>query len=136
MSFQQSPMPPTQSGKLPIPRLNRPLDRPKKPPKKSDVLRQGRVARACLSCRARKVKCNGAQPRCQNCVDDSVPCVYPASRKDRLKTLVMSLSCSFLPMLMLSRHSLDREGLPVEWVRSVYRGDRYKFVARLKRPVD
>jgi GntR family transcriptional regulator len=39
-----------------------------------------------------------------------------------------------LPMLMLSRHSLDREGAPVEWVRSVYRGDRYKFVARLRRP--
>ncbi len=39
-----------------------------------------------------------------------------------------------LPMLMLSRHSRDRDGQPVEWVRSVYRGDRYKFVARLKRP--
>ncbi|MEU4270273.1 GntR family transcriptional regulator [Streptomyces sp. NPDC026092] len=39
-----------------------------------------------------------------------------------------------LPMLMLSRHSLDAQGEPVEWVRSVYRGDRYKFVARLKRP--
>ena len=39
-----------------------------------------------------------------------------------------------LPMLMLSRHSLDSEGEPVEWVRSVYRGDRYKFVARLQRP--
>ncbi len=34
-----------------------------------------------------------------------------------------------LPMLMLSRHSLDAQGEPVEWVRSVYRGDRYKFVA-------
>jgi len=41
-----------------------------------------------------------------------------------------------LPMLMLSRHSQDRTGQPVEWVRSVYRGDRYKFVARLKRPQD
>jgi GntR family transcriptional regulator len=39
-----------------------------------------------------------------------------------------------LPMLMLSRHSLDMGGEPVEWVRSVYRGDRYKFVARLRRP--
>jgi GntR family transcriptional regulator len=39
-----------------------------------------------------------------------------------------------LPMLMLSRHSIDTTGEPVEWVRSVYRGDRYKFVARLKRP--
>ncbi|OAR24734.1 GntR family transcriptional regulator [Streptomyces sp. ERV7] len=41
-----------------------------------------------------------------------------------------------LPMLMLSRHSIDGDGEPVEWVRSVYRGDRYKFVARLKRPTD
>ncbi|MBB5936865.1 GntR family transcriptional regulator [Streptomyces zagrosensis] len=41
-----------------------------------------------------------------------------------------------LPMLMLSRHSLDDNGEPVEWVRSVYRGDRYKFVARLRRPTD
>ncbi len=39
-----------------------------------------------------------------------------------------------LPMLLLSRHSIDTSGEPVEWVRSVYRGDRYKFVARLKRP--
>ncbi|NJP66995.1 UTRA domain-containing protein [Streptomyces spiramenti] len=39
-----------------------------------------------------------------------------------------------LPMLMLSRHSRDSDGEPVEWVRSVYRGDRYKFVANLERP--
>jgi GntR family transcriptional regulator len=35
---------------------------------------------------------------------------------------------------MLSRHSIDTTREPVEWVRSVYRGDRYKFVARLSRP--
>ena len=46
------------------------------------------------------------------------------------------LEHSGLPMLMLSRHSLDKDEQPVEWVRSVYRGDRYKFVARLKRPQD
>ena len=39
-----------------------------------------------------------------------------------------------LPMLLLSRHSFDGDGEPVEWVRSVYRGDRYKFTTRLKRP--
>jgi GntR family transcriptional regulator len=39
-----------------------------------------------------------------------------------------------LPMLLLSRHSRDAEGTPVEWVRSVYRGSRYKFVAALRRP--
>lgn len=40
-----------------------------------------------------------------------------------------------MPMLLLSRHSFDTAGKPVEWVRSVYRGDRYKFVATLNRPV-
>ena len=35
------------------------------------------------------------------------------------------------PMMMLSRHSFDAEDTPVEWVRSFYRGDRYKFVATL-----
>ncbi|NUP31828.1 MAG: GntR family transcriptional regulator [Streptomycetaceae bacterium] len=39
-----------------------------------------------------------------------------------------------MPLLLLSRHSFDTDGEPVEWVRSVYRGDRYKFVARLQRP--
>lgn len=39
-----------------------------------------------------------------------------------------------LPLLLLSRHSFDDRGEPVEWVRSLYRGDRYKFVARLRRP--
>lgn len=39
-----------------------------------------------------------------------------------------------MPLLMLSRHSFDQDGQPVEWVRSVYRGDRYKLVARLRRP--
>jgi GntR family transcriptional regulator len=39
-----------------------------------------------------------------------------------------------MPMLLLSRHSFDTSDRPVEWVRSVYRGDRYKFVAELNRP--
>lgn len=39
-----------------------------------------------------------------------------------------------LPMLLLARHSFDGDGLPVEWVRSIYRGDRYKFVAMLNPP--
>ena len=39
-----------------------------------------------------------------------------------------------MPMLLLSRQTFDTEERPVEWVRSVYRGDRYKFVATLNRP--
>jgi GntR family transcriptional regulator len=41
-----------------------------------------------------------------------------------------------LPLLLLSRHSLDDAGKPIEYVRSLYRGDRYKFVAHLQRPTD
>ncbi|MFY1678730.1 MULTISPECIES: GntR family transcriptional regulator [unclassified Streptomyces] len=39
-----------------------------------------------------------------------------------------------LPMLSLSRHSFDERGRAVEWTRSVYRGDRYRLVARLRVP--
>ena len=38
------------------------------------------------------------------------------------------------PMLLLSRHSFAADGKPVEFVRSIYRGDRYKFVTTLSRP--
>src|SRR5580698_9788093 len=38
-----------------------------------------------------------------------------------------------LPLLLLSRHAIDTSGLPVEWAQSWYRGDRYKFITRLRR---
>jgi GntR family transcriptional regulator len=39
-----------------------------------------------------------------------------------------------LPLLLLSRHAFDIHGEPVEWAQSFYRGDRYKFITRLRRP--
>ena len=39
-----------------------------------------------------------------------------------------------LPLLLLCRHAFDSAGAPVEWAQSRYRGDRYKFVTRLRRP--
>ena len=39
-----------------------------------------------------------------------------------------------LPLLLLTRTSWDDEDRPVEYVRSLYRGDRYRFVANLSRP--
>lgn len=41
-----------------------------------------------------------------------------------------------LPMLLLSRHAFDATGGPVEWAQSLYRGDRYKFITRLRRHPD
>ena len=38
-----------------------------------------------------------------------------------------------IPLLLLSRHAIDSTGHPVEWAQSWYRGDRYKFVTRLRR---
>jgi hypothetical protein len=38
-----------------------------------------------------------------------------------------------MPLLLLSRHSFDADGMPVEWAQSRYRGDRYKLVTRLHR---
>jgi GntR family transcriptional regulator len=38
------------------------------------------------------------------------------------------------PILVLGRHSFDGDGVPIEYVRSWYRGDRYTFVARLSAP--
>lgn len=68
--------------KIAIPRL----ERRDQPPQKSAEPNRHRVSRACLNCRSRKVKCNGAQPRCKNCEDNSTNCVYASSRRDRLKT--------------------------------------------------
>ena len=39
-----------------------------------------------------------------------------------------------VPVLLLSRNTYDEQGRPFEWVRAVYRGDRYTFVAHLTRP--
>jgi GntR family transcriptional regulator len=39
-----------------------------------------------------------------------------------------------LPVLLLSRLTLDGAGQPFEFVRATYRGDRFKLVARLVRP--
>ena len=35
-----------------------------------------------------------------------------------------------LPMLLVHRTARDATGRPVEWTRSVFRGDRFRFVAR------
>lgn len=35
-----------------------------------------------------------------------------------------------LPMLLVHRTAWDADGRPVEWTRSVFRGDRFRFVAR------
>ena len=64
--------------------------------------------------------------------------VVPVSAEETIETATASPREAELlstetgaPILMLSRHSFDEAGDPVEWVRSWYRGDRYRFVTRL-----
>lgn len=37
------------------------------------------------------------------------------------------------PLLLIQRRGLNAEGIPVEWTRSVFRGDRFQFFARTRR---
>jgi GntR family transcriptional regulator len=61
--------------------------------------------------------------------------VYGVHLAEADETIETSLSTPReAQLLLLSRHSRDAQGTPVEWVRSVYRGSRYKFVAALRRP--
>jgi GntR family transcriptional regulator len=64
--------------------------------------------------------------------------VVPVSAEESIETAAASPREAALlgtdtgaPMLILSRHSFEIDGTPVEWVRSWYRGDRYRFVAHL-----
>lgn len=99
-SYMSLPNAPSQPGpsKVAIPKLvQKKTDAPRKPA----ASRLNRVNRACLSCRSRKIKCNGAKPTCFNCRESGTSCVYASSRKDRLKTLVMPL-CRARPELMFA----------------------------------
>ena len=63
----------------------------------------------------------------------SLPTARP--RRADLAGLALSATCLVhclaLPMLLLHRVSYDVDGHPVERARSLYRGDRFSFVARL-----
>jgi GntR family transcriptional regulator len=39
-----------------------------------------------------------------------------------------------LPLLLVHRTAWDAEGQVVEWTRSVFRGDRFRFHARIDTP--
>jgi GntR family transcriptional regulator len=64
--------------------------------------------------------------------------VHPVEAEETIETASASPRDAILlqvdtgaPILVLSRHSFDDDGQPIEYVRSWYRGDRYTFVARL-----
>lgn len=67
----------------------------------------------------------------------------PVSAEETIETVMSSPPTSGLletevgmPMLLLTRTTTGDDGEPFEFVRSIYRGDRYRFVSRLERPSD
>ncbi|CED85560.1 Zn(2)-C6 fungal-type DNA-binding domain [Phaffia rhodozyma] len=40
-------------------------------------IKRKRVERACLNCRKRRIKCNGAEPKCEACTNFRSECAYP-----------------------------------------------------------
>ncbi len=67
--------------------------------------------------------------------------VIPVSADETIETVLAPPAASRLlgtdattPMLLLTRSSRDESGRPVEYVRSLYRGDRFRFAARITRP--
>jgi GntR family transcriptional regulator len=67
--------------------------------------------------------------------------VVPSQGVETIETVLAPPSVSRLlgtdsttPMLMLTRTSRDADDRPVEYVRSLYRGDRFRLTTRLARP--
>lgn len=67
--------------------------------------------------------------------------VVPVDGEETIETVIAPPSAARLlgtdsntPMLLLTRSSKDAQGRPMEYVRSLYRGDRFRLSARLTRP--
>jgi hypothetical protein len=64
-------------------------------------VKRQRVSRACDQCRAARERCDGKQPECQPCINQSRPCTYEVSPKKRgvqtgyIRTLELALGCIF-----------------------------------------
>ena len=67
--------------------------------------------------------------------------VIPAGADETIETVLAPPAAARLlgtdaatPMLLLTRNTRDSSGRPVEYVRSLYRGDRFRFSTHLTRP--
>ena len=68
--------------------------------------------------------------------------VVPAGADETIETVLAPPAAARLlgtdaatPMLLLTRSTRDASGRPVEYVRSLYRGDRFRFSTHLTRPL-
>ncbi|RII19286.1 hypothetical protein CUC08_Gglean001950 [Alternaria sp. MG1] len=72
------------------------------------ILTRSFRARACKTCRKRKVRCSGDTPRCANCERNNLTCVYDPARRDRLGE-AMRLNKNLLNLLKDLKGRVDEE---------------------------
>lgn len=60
---------------------------------------------------------------------DAVEDVVETTRADPVTANLIGVDVG-LPLLLVQRTAWDASGRPVEWTRSLFRGDRFRFVAR------
>lgn len=73
--------------------------------------KRDRVAKACATCRKKKIKCNGEQP-CAHCLNIKIPCEYPSNkpRKSRTKALLDVITNRLDRLESLMQQIADRVG--------------------------
>ncbi|PSK37147.1 hypothetical protein C7M61_003574 [Candidozyma pseudohaemuli] len=73
--------------------------------------KRDRVAKACATCRKKKIKCNGKNP-CDHCKNLSLPCEYPNNkpRKSRSKVLLEMLQNRLDRLELLMHKMIDQMG--------------------------
>lgn len=73
--------------------------------------KRDRVAKACATCRKKKIKCNGEQP-CAHCSNIKIPCEYPSNkpRKSRTKALLDVITNRLDRLESLMQQIADRVG--------------------------
>ncbi len=60
---------------------------------------------------------------------DAVEDIVETTQADPVTANLLGVEVG-LPLLLVQRTAWDASGRPVEWTRSVFRGDRFRFVAR------
>ena len=74
----------------------------------------GRVSRACDTCREQKVKCSGHRPACQRCREGDFTCIYTDRKREREVKFSGPVSQKYLMHEWLTLYS---DNLPISCLR-------------------
>ena len=83
--------------------------------------RRTRTCKTCVLCRVKKVKCCGTRPRCTECVNDELECIYPQDGRSEprpSKTRLRTLEATITSMLDYMKASgiVSSELQPEQWI--------------------